>query len=176
MQDDWLELKILSQIPVLIRLLRFSTNYALFLVFAVSQGHPCSTDKDPMERLCAFQPSAVFSAKGQRASIFLGAHPCVRSPLSVALPPVRPRTSASPLRMCTVDASEPCKVDPSVWKSIFEQPVQTLKKRTDIKKILLIGAGVSSLFPSPSEPFAMQHLRSNTLLAFYTSNSFRRPS
>lgn len=35
------------------------------------------------------------------------------------------------------------KADPSVWRSIFEKPKVELKKRDDIKKILIIGAGVS---------------------------------
>lgn len=99
-----------------------------------------------MEGKVAFQPSVPFAAKGQRASAFAGANPAGRLSRNVVVPCARSKPAASSLRMSaregeSVAPEVRCKVDPSVWLDVFKETGPELKKRTDIKKILLIGAG-----------------------------------
>lgn len=107
-----------------------------------------------MARSSAFQASVALSSRNQRTNSFSGTTSVRNTAFSHGGPIAAVQPSTAALRMTVGDpgndlAYDPyireLKVDPSVWKSIFEKPKFELKKREDIKKILLIGAGVSSL-------------------------------
>lgn len=91
-----------------------------------------------------FQSATGLIPRSNRATFI----PCRRYPdvLPTAARPSRSRRStAAKSRMCASGSADPehqgLDIDPSVWMDIFKKPKIQLKKREDLKKILVIGAG-----------------------------------